>query len=55
MEKVRVLVWNEFLHEKVRPGHEIYPTYYRDDVRQVLINAVEWAKPSMGSKPTFET
>ena len=36
-----------------RPGHETYPTYYRDDVRQVLINAVEWAKPSMGPKPTF--
>ncbi len=36
-----------------RPGHEAYPTYYRDDIRQVLYNAVEWAKPSCGPKPTL--
>ena len=43
MEKVRVLIWNEFLHEKED-----------EKVRKVvLINAVEWAKPSMGPKPTF--
>ena len=28
-----------------RPGHETYPMYYRDDVRQVIANAVRWAKP----------
>ena len=28
-----------------RPGHETYPMYYRDDVRQVIANAVKWAKP----------
>ncbi len=27
-----------------RPGHETYPTYYNEDVRQVLRNATVWAK-----------
>lgn len=36
-----------------RPGHEEYPTYYREDIAQVLKNAVEWAKPSCGPKPTL--
>ena len=36
-----------------RPGHEAYPTYYRSDIRQVLANAVDWAKPSHGPKPTL--
>ena len=36
-----------------RPGHEAYPIYYRKDIRQVLMNAVEWAKPSYGPKPTL--
>lgn len=36
-----------------RSGHEAYPTYYRDDIRQVMANAVEWAKPSHGPKPTL--
>ena len=36
-----------------RPGHEAYPTYYREDITQVLKNAVEWAKPSGGPKPTL--
>ena len=36
-----------------RPGHEEYPTYYREDITQVLMNAVEWAKPSCGPKPTL--
>lgn len=26
-----------------RPGHEENPTYYRDDVRQILRNAARWA------------
>lgn len=26
-----------------RPGHETYPTYYNDHVRQVLKNGVKWA------------
>lgn len=36
-----------------RPGHEAYPTYYRDDIRQILANAALWAKPSRGPKPTL--
>ena len=34
-----------------RPGHEEYPTYYRDDVTQVLVNAIEWAAPRGITKP----
>ena len=34
-----------------RPGHEEYPTYYRDDVTQVLKNAIEWAAPQGITKP----
>ncbi len=36
-----------------RPGHEEYPTFYREDIAQILKNAVEWAKPSCGPAPTF--
>ncbi len=36
-----------------RPGHEAYPTYYRDDIRQILANAVYWARPSHGPTPTL--
>ena len=28
-----------------RPGHQTYPILHRDDVQQVLANAVEWAAP----------
>lgn len=28
-----------------RPGHETYPTYLDKNVRRVLANAVEWARP----------
>jgi trehalose utilization protein len=28
-----------------RPGHEAYPIYYHPTVRQVLRNAVQWARP----------
>ena len=36
-----------------RPGHEAYPTYYRKEIRQVIANAVFWAKPSDGPRPTL--
>lgn len=36
-----------------RPGHEAYPTFYRDDIRRILANAVDWAKPSYGPRPTL--
>ena len=28
-----------------RPGHESYPMYYRNDIRKVIANAINWAKP----------
>ena len=28
------------------PGHETYPVYYQAEVKQVIANAVKWAKPS---------
>lgn len=28
-----------------RPGHETFPTYYNQDIRQVLENAAHWATP----------
>jgi len=28
-----------------RPGHEAYPTYHLDPVKQVMYNAVRWAQP----------
>lgn len=28
-----------------RPGHESYPTYYDKNVRRVIANAVNWARP----------
>ena len=36
-----------------RPGHEEYPTFYRDDITQILKNAIDWARPSNGPKPTL--
>ncbi len=36
-----------------RPGHEEYPTFYREDITLILRNAVEWAKPSDGPIPTL--
>ena len=36
-----------------RPGHEEYPIYWREDITKVLENAVYWAKPNNGPKPTF--
>ncbi len=36
-----------------RPGHEEYPTFYRDDITLIIKNAINWAKPSGGPKPSF--
>ncbi len=36
-----------------RPGHEAYPTYYRKDISQVIHNAVDWAMPVNGPKPSL--
>lgn len=36
-----------------RPGHEAYPTYYDENVRKVIQNAVNWAKKSEGASQPF--
>ena len=36
-----------------RPGHEEYPTFYRDDITLILKNAINWAAPSGGPAPTL--
>ncbi len=36
-----------------RPGHEAYPTFYREDITRILKNAIEWSKPLEANKPTF--
>lgn len=36
-----------------RPGHESFPTYFHPDVRKVIVNAVDWAKPNGGPQRTF--
>lgn len=36
-----------------RPGHEEYPTYYRDDITLLLSNAVRWAAPLNFTRPTL--
>ncbi|AFZ68281.1 ThuA domain-containing protein [Deinococcus peraridilitoris] len=36
-----------------RPGHETYPTYYHDGVRQVIANAVRWAVPRSSAPRAF--
>ena len=36
-----------------RPGHETYPIYHNEAVRQVLRNAVAWAVPGDGPEPAF--
>ncbi len=36
-----------------QPGHESFPTYYDPIVQRIISNAVCWAAPSGGPKPTF--
>lgn len=36
-----------------RPGHEEYPTFYRDDVTKIIKNAIEWANPVGITRPTL--
>ena len=36
-----------------RPGHEEYPTFYREDITKIIKNAIDWAQPSGGPKPTL--
>jgi trehalose utilization protein len=30
-----------------RPGHETYPTYHDKNVRRVITNAIQWARPTV--------
>lgn len=36
-----------------RPGHETYPTYYNQQIQQVIINAVKWAAPVQRQLPVY--
>lgn len=36
-----------------RPGHETYPTYYNEQVRLVIRNAVHWAAPTTREYPRY--
>ena len=36
-----------------RPGHESFPTYYNNEIRQVIANAVRWAAPTPGAPRSF--
>jgi len=36
-----------------RPGHETYPTYYNEEIRRVIRNAVHWAKPTTREYPKY--
>lgn len=36
-----------------RPGHETFPTYYNQDVLQVIVNAVKWCASGRGAQPKY--
>lgn len=36
-----------------RPGHETYPTYYNEEIRRVISNAVHWAAPTTREYPKY--
>lgn len=36
-----------------RPGHETFPIFHQPEIQQVIKNAVRWAAPIKGPKPTF--
>ena len=36
-----------------RPGHETYPTYHNKEIQQVIVNAVNWAKPVDRKRPVY--
>lgn len=36
-----------------QPGHESYPTYYNKDIQQVIINGVNWCKPTERMYPVY--
>ena len=36
-----------------QPGHESYPIYYNKDIQQVIINGVNWCKPTEHTYPVY--
>lgn len=36
-----------------RPGHETYPTYYNEEIRRVIRNAVKWTAPTTRPVPQY--
>ena len=36
-----------------RPGHEEYPTFYREDIIKIISNAIYWARPLDITPPTL--
>ncbi|MFC5450929.1 ThuA domain-containing protein [Paenibacillus aestuarii] len=36
-----------------RPGHETYRTYYNEQIRRVISNAVQWAAPTTREYPKY--
>lgn len=36
-----------------RPGHETYPTYYRDEIIRIIANAIHWAASERGAAPYY--
>lgn len=36
-----------------RPGHETYPTYYRDEIIRIIANATHWAASERGAAPYY--
>ena len=36
-----------------RPGHESYPTFHKEEIGEILRNAVKWAAPGNITKPTL--
>jgi trehalose utilization protein len=36
-----------------RPGHETYKTYHNAEIQRVIINGVNWAKPSETATPVY--
>ena len=35
------------------PGHETYPSYYNEQVQQVINNAIRWSAPSNTIRPSY--
>ncbi|MFC5470722.1 ThuA domain-containing protein [Cohnella suwonensis] len=36
-----------------RPGHETYPTYYKEPILKVIANAIRWAASERGAAPFY--